>query len=751
MASSEYTTRGSQESGSHEAEALQRISRAISSTLDLHEVLQRIITETAQLFTAPMASVILHNEKTCEAELTTTYGTDGTFRTLCYPLGGSLTEWVATHRRSLRIVQLTREEWPAVWAQAERLSASPPLLSILLAPLFVQGQVVGSLEVVWTPLHFISEHEEALLETVAEQAAIAVSNARLYQEKEQALIACQQAQHALQESEEKYRDLVENINDVIYAVDETGIITYISPAVESLSGYRPVDLIGRPFTRFLLAEGLSTVLENFHKSLTGDVKAGECQVLTRTGQIRWVQISCRLVSKEGQPVGVQGVITDMTEHKHLEEALREEAGIATTLAQIGQELLSLLGGSVLLERLCRLTAEALDCDYSHVALWRPEHNAFIAAAGYGDTPEQWELWQTLRTPRLMVPNFEAYRAAGGVVVLEEEPSLQLISQIRRQQFGITATLCLPLWRGQELIGFQAVGYRGRTGFTQQQKRLAQGISQVASLALANAKLLEELEQANRLKEDFVGTMSHELRTPLNIIIGYTELLLDDAYGPLTPEQREPLLRSDKNARDLFDLITTILDLSRLQSRRLPLNGRQIGVADLLTELRAETCPLNQKPSLRFEWPQLSNFLQLYTDPVKLKIVLKNLITNALKFTEEGVVAVTVRQQGEGIEFCVADTGIGISQEVLPNIFEPFQQGEVAKEHSSGGVGLGLYIVRQLLDLLGGNISVESEVGRGSAFRVWFPFGSSQEESQPIPSCSVGKQEEALKIQAVLTE
>jgi len=140
------------------------------------------------------------------------------------------------------------------------------------------------------------------------------------------------------------------------------------------------------------------------------------------------------------------------------------------------------------------------------------------------------------------------------------------------------------------------------------------------------------------------------------------------------------------------------------------------------EVDAETHDLQQKPGVRFEWQLPSRLPVLATDPLKLKVVIKNLIDNAMKFTEAGGVSVGIRARERGVEFAVSDTGIGISPEVRLIIFEPFRQADSSTTRRYGGVGLGLYIVHRLVDLLGGTLAVDSEVGRGSTFRVWLPSG-----------------------------
>jgi signal transduction histidine kinase len=418
---------------------------------------------------------------------------------------------------------------------------------------------------------------------------------------------------------------------------------------------------------------------------------------------------------------VTGAIRDITERKQAEEALREEAAISAALVQVGQGLIASLDTPKILDRLCQLTTEVLDCDCSYTALWHAEERVYKAVAAYGNTPEQWEAIRTLHVPPMAVSDVLARLERERVIEIGKEDSQQLLPQSLLRQFGMTAVLYLALWRGAELVGIQSAGYRGRREFSPRQKRIAQGISQLASLVLANAKLLEEIEGANRIKEDFIGTMSHELRTPLNVIIGYTDLLLEGEFGALSSEQTNILKRVDKSSRELLDLVGATLDLSRLQSRQdVSVHMQEVNVTALLEELEGETLRLNDKPTVILHWQIPQELPMLLTDPVKLKMVLKNLVTNALKFTQEGAVTVVARLQDEGVEFSVMDTGIGIAPENLQSIFDPFHQLNGSSTRRHGGVGLGLYIVRQLLKLLGGTISVESEVGRGSTFRVWVP-------------------------------
>jgi signal transduction histidine kinase len=241
------------------------------------------------------------------------------------------------------------------------------------------------------------------------------------------------------------------------------------------------------------------------------------------------------------------------------------------------------------------------------------------------------------------------------------------------------------------------------------------------LALANAKLVEELARANSLKNDFLATMSHELRTPLNIIMGYTDLLIEGDLGPLTEDQRKSLYSVGHSARELLNLITATLDVSRMEAGRMPIETDAVDVEELLEELQQETEREGRKEGLLFRWRVEPQLPVLYTDRIKLKVIIKNLLGNAIKFTRSGTVTVLAALREDQIEIRVQDTGIGIASETLPVIFDMFRQGDSSDTRLYGGVGLGLYIVRRLLDLLQGTVTVESTVGQGSTFTIALPL------------------------------
>jgi PAS domain S-box-containing protein len=532
-------------------------------------------------------------------------------------------------------------------------------------------------------------------------------------------------EEALQRSEQLYRTLIDNIHDGVFVIQD-GKMQFANEAFATMIGYTVEEVSGKDFRALVAPEDQEIIADRYRRRQAGeDIPRGyEFRMLHKDQTTRvMVDMNAALISSQGK-VATMGTVQDITERKRAEEVLQQEAQIAAALARVGRELIASLDASLILERLCQLTTEVLACDCTHVILWQPEQDVYMPVAVYGDTPEQWETLRVTRAPRETVSELLAQIEREEVMQVVTAVHPELLPAVFLRQVGVTAALWVALRQGGEIIGALSAGYRKRTEpFTPQQERIIRGVAQIASLALANAKLVEELTRANQLKSDFLATMSHELRTPLNIAMGYTDLLLAEDFGPLTAEQNEALQRVRKAAHKQLDLVIALLDVSRLEAGQAPVEMREVDMVELMEELRGETEPsVHEKPGLALEWWVAPELRSLYTDRTKLKIVLKNVLSNAVEFTEQGSITVDVRACDGGVEFRVADTGSGIAPEVLPVIFEMFRQGDSSATRRHGGAGLGLYIVRRMLELLGGTIAVESEVGRGSTFRVWVPGG-----------------------------
>jgi signal transduction histidine kinase len=405
------------------------------------------------------------------------------------------------------------------------------------------------------------------------------------------------------------------------------------------------------------------------------------------------------------------------ERRRAADTLAQDNAVAAALHRVGRTLIGALAMPSLLATLCEVTADALQCDSSHTLLWQHDAQVFRPIANHGATMAEQAVARATAIPLSMMQGLLARFDHDEVAQIA--PTAVDLLCTPQQQAGMQ--LCIALRCGQQLIGIQVASRRDSLAvFGQMECRIGRGIAQMASLVLEHARVRQELEQSNRLKSDFVATMSHELRTPLNIILGYADLLREGEFGSLPREQGEVVRRIETSARDLLEMVNATLDLSRLERGLAPLDVEPIALGAWLEELGHTLGPLGLKAGVPLHLELAPGLPTLHTDPVKLKVIVRNLLGNAFKFTARGTVTLSARPHPAGVEIAVSDTGAGIPPDLLSLIFEPFRQGGEVNTAHVPGVGLGLYIVRKLLDLLHGSIAVESTVGEGSTFRIRLP-------------------------------
>lgn len=493
------------------------------------------------------------------------------------------------------------------------------------------------------------------------------------------------AEDELRASEERYKYLVDHANDIIYRANSEGQFTFVNPTAVRVLGFQLDELIGKHYLDLVASTHRDAAKRFYLKQLiTRTVNTYyEFPCSIRDGRTLWFGQNVHLIIEHGKVVGFQAVVRDITERKQVEEALRESEALFHTAfdsAPIGMALVSIEGHWLQVNRaLCEIVG------YSEEELLRIN---FQSITHNDDLEADLDLvYQTL---------------------IGEIPGYQMEKRyIHKQGYSVWALLSVSIVRDV-------------------QSKPLYFISQIQDIS-AQKQILTELAEARdaalestRLKSQFLANMSHEIRTPMNGIIGMADLLMTTNLGL---EQRQFASTIQASALDLLTILNDILDFSKIEAGKVSfenipfsLRGALANITELLWQ-RANNKGIQLASSIDPETPD-----NLMGDPVRLRQVLNNLLSNAIKFTAFGEVVVRVRiqQQQAGsitLRFEVSDTGIGISSDVLPQLFTPFSQADNSTTRKYGGTGLGLAICQQLVELMGGTIGVQSQSGIGSTF--WF--------------------------------
>jgi PAS domain S-box-containing protein len=497
------------------------------------------------------------------------------------------------------------------------------------------------------------------------------------------------AQDALVRGEQKYRSVIEQLQDVFFRTDEQGLWTFLNPAWITLTGHAVEESIGTHFLTYVHPSDRSTLLDAFRPLAEGRVRHSvvEVRYFRREGGYRWVEASTRALHDElGRFSGTTGTLRDVTERRAAEE---ERLRLATNIRQLldasGEGVYGLDARGVV-TFVNRRGSEMLGYEPQEL-VGRVMHEVTHYSHRDG-TPY----------PAEQCP---VHRAATQGVACQVDDEVMWRKDGIPLEVEYSASPVLEQGR----VSGAVVNFRDITA----RKR--------AELELIVAR--DAAEAANRAKSDFLARMSHELRTPLNSIIGFANVLLKNRAGAFQANDLSFLGRIAANGRHLLGLINDILDLSKIEAGHMTLEMTEVSLDALVRETveEIEGQARDNAVALRAELP--AKVLPFETDLARMKQVLINLIGNALKFTEEGEVVVRLETDDAGhpTRLEVRDTGIGIPLDRLDAIFNVFEQAESMITRRFGGTGLGLAISRSLCDLMGHRLEVASVEGEGTTMSI----------------------------------
>ena len=562
-----------------------------------------------------------------------------------------------------------------------------------------------------------------------------------------------QVEARLQASESRYRLATRATNDVIWEWNpQTNQLTWAENA-QFVFGYLPEE-IGPDalwWDHHIHPEDRQRVISRLDACVHGSelVWMDEYRFLLKDGSYATISDQAYIDrDSSGQATRLIGAMSDITNRKQAEEKIRRQLQQLSALRAIDIAISSTFDMKTSLTVLLDKVISQLGVSAACILLFnRPTHMLeYIAGNGFNS--------HLIQRTRLRVGDGLAGRAAlerHAVHIPDlaqaDDPSLRTRLPVGE---ALKAYYATPLIAKGDLKGVLEIFHHTDLYLDAEWLEFLDALTGQAAIAIDNAQLFEnlqraktelehrvaertaelhrmniELEGANRAKDEFLANMSHELRTPLNSIIGLSESLLEQRIDPLSAQQQRSMQVIASSGHHLLDLITDILDLSKIEVGKFEYRPQLVLVDDLCRSSLAFINSQAVKKSIEVSYENDTSIVSLSADPRRLKQILINLLSNAVKFThEKGKVTLKVNTNPEQdrIEFSVIDTGIGIAQEDIGRLFQPFVQLDSALNRQFDGTGLGLTLVQKLADLHGGSVEVESEPGKGSRFTIFLPLG-----------------------------
>jgi PAS domain S-box-containing protein len=523
--------------------------------------------------------------------------------------------------------------------------------------------------------------------------------------------------------------IVDSSDDAIVSKDLNGTILSWNAAAERMFGYTPAEAIGRSI-RMIIPE----VRQSEEDYVIGRIRAGESVHHYETVRQRkdgtLVQISLTvspIYNDAGVVIGASKIARDITERARLQAAVQEQASIARKLSEVGVNIAGSLDQGTIVQKVTDVATSLTTAEFGafFYDVNDPQSGeAYMLYTLSGAAKEAFEGFPEPRAAAVFAPIFHG-EAVVRIDDLTEDPRYGKNPPHHGMPAGhlpVRSCLAVPVKAPSgDVLGGLLFGHSRAGVFTEQHQQLAMGVAAWASIALENSRLYLQAREADRLKDEFLAVLSHELRTPLNAIVGYARLLRG---GILAGEKAARGLQTlERNATSLTQIVEDVLDISRIVSGKIRLDVQPVELPLVVHNAVATVQPAADAKNVRLQTIIDPRVGPVSGDPDRLQQVTWNLLSNAVKFTpKNGRVQVRVEQVNSHVEIVVSDTGIGIRRDFLPHVFERFRQADAGLTRQSAGLGLGLSIVRHIVEMHGGSVQVASDgEGCGATFSVRLPL------------------------------
>ncbi len=523
--------------------------------------------------------------------------------------------------------------------------------------------------------------------------------------------------------------IVDSTDDAIISKDLDGIIQSWNPAAERIFGYIAHEAVGQSI-RMIIPEDLQGEEDMVLARIRAGQSVDHYETRRRRKDGTEIRISLTvspIMDETGVVIGASKIARDITERARLHAVAAEQSAIAQKLSEVGTLVASSLDRTTVVQKVTDVAT----------VLTQAEFGAFFYNVHDPQSGEAFMLYTLSGAPKAAFADFPPPRATAvfaptfhgqGIVRLDDVTQDERFGQnppyfgMPKGHLPVRSYLAVPVKSASGIVlGGLFFGHSRPGVFTEQHEQLANGVAAWASLALENARLYMEAREADRLKDEFLAVLSHELRTPLNAIVGYSRLLRGNVLsGEKAARGLETL---ERNAGALTQIVDDVLDISRIVSGKIRLDVQPVELPLVVHNAVATVQPTADAKGVRLQTIVDPRVGPVSGDPARLQQVVWNLLSNAVKFTpRQGRVQIRVERVNSHIEVAVSDTGVGIRSDFLPHVFERFRQADAGTTRKAGGLGLGLSIVRHIVDLHGGSVAVASEgEDKGATFRVRLPL------------------------------
>lgn len=523
--------------------------------------------------------------------------------------------------------------------------------------------------------------------------------------------------------------IVDSTDDAIISKDLDGIIQSWNPAAERIFGYTAHEAVGQSI-RMIIPEDLQGEEDMVLARIRAGQSVDHYETRRRRKDGTEIRISLTvspIMDETGVVIGASKIARDITERARLHAVAAEQSAIAQKLSEVGTLVASSLDRTTVVQKVTDVAT----------VLTQAEFGAFFYNVHDPQSGEAFMLYTLSGAPKAAFADFPPPRATAvfaptfhgqGIVRMDDVTQDERFGQnppyfgMPKGHLPVRSYLAVPVKSASGIVlGGLFFGHSRPGVFTEQHEQLANGVAAWASLALENARLYMEAREADRLKDEFLAVLSHELRTPLNAIVGYSRLLRGNVLsGEKAARGLETL---ERNAGALTQIVDDVLDISRIVSGKIRLDVQPVELPLVVHNAVATVQPTADAKGVRLQTIIDPRVGPVSGDPARLQQVVWNLLSNAVKFTpRQGRVQIRVERVNSHIEVAVSDTGVGIRSDFLPHVFERFRQADAGTTRKAGGLGLGLSIVRHIVDLHGGSVAVASEgEDKGATFRVRLPL------------------------------